>query len=1004
MSRYRFVKVEDFFQNYRTWACIVGLKSWHLNTDRDNGSIDLILLSSDGTEKAARLEFIEANLVRLRFNPNKKFVNEYTRSNSRTIVMDTMEQLRVAIEEAHPFTVEQMPDSSPGFAHFQSSRPVSGTDRKVLGVAITGTATTFKIVITDLGDAAPHIIFTTHAPCLYFQPNGTTDSCIAFAVEKPATARYVGFGEQGGKEFVKNTDQLNFFNFDNMRYKQVYNEGPLDNREPLYHSDPFFVELNGNPGTDCVIGTFIDNPAQIFVDIGYLNSSRYLVGTRFGDLDVYLIAGCNSAEVLQDFVLLVGHSRLKPRYALGYHQGCYGYENWSDIYTAVNSYRSVQIPIDGIHVDVDIQHRYQTFTVDQGKFPNAQATFADLRSRGIKCSTNITPIISNQDQGYQTYTDGLRKGYFVADVRTDPDDIEGRRYQNFNSGSESHYTFTDPEGNFNSARPYVGEVYYGGDRGTTGHYPDLARSEVRKWWGTQYQHLFDLGLEMVWQDMTTPAVRETRGDMRGLPFRLNVTSDFVSNLPPIKTEAIRVWNLYSYNLHKATYHGLNALKGRENKRNFIVGRGSFTGMHRFAALWTGDNASTWDFLRMNVAQVLSLGMSGLPVCGQDIGGFESESDSQKWVGPELLMRWTAVGAFLPWFRNHYIRKGAKLFQEPYAYASVDLNSVYPVEARRHYGMVLPVCRFYIERRYRLLQLIYDAMFENTLTGLPICRSMILTDSQDKALYNDKANFLDNQFMVRHDLLVAPLLEPESNVNAGGHRDIYLPANYCWYCFMDNRLPLPKSVEGGTTIRGFDAGLYLDGQHIGFILPMYVRAGAVLPTIELEQYVGERNRHGLPNPITYNLYPGANGSYTAYLDDGVSRSSAPKKSDNWEEHLRHGGDPEAKGEFREVLVAQTYTNNRARHVSVTREHDGYTPPFEKYFFLAFLHDPAEQVPNAVQRAGNNLRMISGGSVDDRARQLAASDHDAWYYNENLRISFVKIFDDSQQIQVDLIPAH
>lgn len=67
--------------------------------------------------------------------------------------------------------------------------------------------------------------------------------------------------------------------------------------------------------------------------------------------------------------------------------------------------------------------------------------------------------------------------------------------------------------------------------------------------------------------------------------------------------AIKVWNLYSYNLHKATYHGLNYLPGRENKRNFIIGRGCFSGMHRFAALWTGDNASEWDFLKINVTQV-----------------------------------------------------------------------------------------------------------------------------------------------------------------------------------------------------------------------------------------------------------------------------------------------------------------------------------------------------------------------------------------------------------------
>ncbi|MGC2398249.1 MAG: TIM-barrel domain-containing protein, partial [Acidobacteriaceae bacterium] len=936
--------------------------------------------------------------------PNKHSAQEFTHANSRSVVMDTIEDLRMVMERVHPFTLEQISDSTGGYAHFQTTCGVNGSSRKVLDLGITGSTSSFKISLSDVANGAPHALFNTNDTALYFKPNGNGDSCIVLAAQKPATARYVGFGEQGGKDFVKNTEQLNFFNFDNMRYKQVYNQGPLDNREPLYHSDPFLVELNGTPGSDSVLGTFVDNPAQIFVDIGYLNSSRYLIGTRFGDFDVYLISGTNTAEVLQDLVRLVGHSRLKPRYALGYHQGCYGYERWDDIYAAVNAYRGVRIPLDGIHIDVDVQHRYQTFTVDSDTFPGAKAVLGDLRARGIKCSTNITPIISNQDPGYQTYAEGLNNGYFVRDIRADADDPSGRQYQDFNSGNESFYTFTDPEGSYNSGRPFVGEVYYGGDRGTTGHYPDLARREVRDWWGTQYQALFDLGLEMVWQDMTTPAIRDTRGDMRGFPFRLNVTSDFVSNEPPVSTEAIRVWNLYSYNLHKATYHGLNHLKGRENKRNFIVGRGSFTGMHRFAALWTGDNASTWDFLRINVAQVLSLGMSGLPICGQDIGGFETESDGQKWVGPELLMRWTAVGAFLPWFRNHYIRKGTKLFQEPYAFGSVDLNSVYPVEARKYYGMVLPVCRFYIERRYRLLQLLYDAMFENTINGMPICRSMILTDPQDKALYNDKAGLLDNQFMIRNDLLIAPVLEPESSNNLNGHRDIYLPAGYRWYCFMDNRLPLSPSIEGGTTIRGFDAGLYLDGAHIGFIVPTYVRAGAILPTLEVEQYVGERNRNGESNPITYNLYPGGSGSYTCYLDDGVSRSSAPLKGDDREEHLKRGGDPDAKGEFRQLDITQTYAPGGARHVRLRRAHDGYTPQFETYFFLAFVHDPQEPVarPGCVKRAGQTVSMLSGGLPGDRANRLAASTLDAWYYNESVRISFVKVFDNSPDIQIDFMP--
>jgi alpha-glucosidase (family GH31 glycosyl hydrolase) len=122
-------------------------------------------------------------------------------------------------------------------------------------------------------------------------------------------------------------------------------------------------------------------------------------------------------------------------------------------------------------------------------------------------------------------------------------------------------------------------------------------------------------------------------------------------------KAIEIWSLYSYNLHKATYHGLNnihtlspSLKWREKRRNFIIGRGSFVGSHRFAGLWTGDNSSTWDFLNISVAQVLALGMSGMTISGQDVGGFEFIDSQHDYPDPELLIRWYCAYSLLPWFR------------------------------------------------------------------------------------------------------------------------------------------------------------------------------------------------------------------------------------------------------------------------------------------------------------------------------------------------------------------
>jgi len=118
---------------------------------------------------------------------------------------------------------------------------------------------------------------------------------------------------------------------------------------------------------------------------------------------------------------------------------------------------------------------------------------------------------------------------------------------------------------------------------------------------------------------------------------------------PSHKPAIEVWSLLSYNLHKATYKALNEMDLRKCKRNFIIGRGSFAGMHRYAGLWTGDNASTWNFLRISVAQVLASGFSGGVITGADVGGF-MPSDQEKWADPELMIRWYCAYSMLPWFR------------------------------------------------------------------------------------------------------------------------------------------------------------------------------------------------------------------------------------------------------------------------------------------------------------------------------------------------------------------
>ncbi len=226
---------------------------------------------------------------------------------------------------------------------------------------------------------------------------------------------------------------------------------------------------------------------------------------------------------------------------------------------------------------------------------------------------------------------------------------------------------------------------------------------------------------------------------------------------------------------------------------------------------------------------------------------------------------------------------------------------------------------------------------------------------------------------------------------GGKRDVYLPAGSDWYCFMDDRLPLARPVPGGTTIRDFDASLGTTGDHIAFLVPLYVRAGAIIPTIELEQFVGEHNHDNRPNPITLTVYPGPAGAYSMYLDDGVSRSSAPQRP------VAEGGDEQAGDEYRKIVITHSYVAPGQRVIRVERVHDGYIPPWEKDFRVAVLHDPAEPTGPSGPLArlsidGVELDRLPGATAAQRPVALEASAVNAWYYDDILNRSVVKLVDD------------
>jgi alpha-glucosidase len=778
----------------------------------------------------------------------------------------------------------------------------------------------------------------------------------------PKGARYFGFGEKAGAQLAKNELSMTFFNFDNFTYTDGVppgnTVGPLDPSSPLYCSVPFLLEVNPNPenGAAYHYGLFFDNAAQSYFNIGANDygtdmSGRYYFGALYGDLNYYFFYGADIPSILTQYAGLTGFPPMPPRYVFGYHQGAYGYYSGALLEGVAKAYRQHEIPIDGLHIDVDFQDNYRTFTSSNLKFPNPKGIFDDLHNIGFKLSTNITPLISKTaqdetgnvmpylalDSGLAVAT-GATSGAFITDPRAANPDPHKAFVGSVNYGQ-------NPGSNpFQSYPVGYGPPILGAQLGADGYYADFGQASVRTWWGTRYTYLLGLGLDMIWQDMTCPALFGPPA--KTFPLDTKMT-DAAGNL----VENARMHNGYVLTLLNATYDGVNKI--RADKRNFIIARGGYAGMQRYAALWTGDSASSWDFLRINIPEVLNLGLSGIPISGCDIGGFApdpNQPDGLKarlsggigsamvggYTDPELLTRWMQLGSFLPWYRNHY-NGYSKEFQEPYRYGQPVLDN----------------CRKYIELRYRMLHIYYSAMYEATQTGAPIARAMFYNapDGKDLTVYEH----LNDQFFVARDFLVAPIVAP-----GPPYRDVYLPSGSDWYAFMDNRAPLAAMVGGGTLVTRYFAPPDL--------VPVYVRAGAILPFCELEQYVGQLNLQGKPNPITFNAYPGPDRWFDLYQDDGITRQSPQPQ--------------------RLTRISQT-TAGGSRRIRVQRISGTYAPQ-ETFYFVAFLGVP--QAPGSIAAADAVLPDVGTPEA------LAASAANAYYWNRSIEIAFVKIFDTSADITV------
>ncbi|SPF32289.1 Glycoside hydrolase, family 31 [Candidatus Sulfotelmatobacter kueseliae] len=282
---------------------------------------------------------------------------------------------------------------------------------------------------------------------------------------------------------------------------------------------------------------------------------------------------------------------------------------------------------------------------------------------------------------------------------------------------------------------------------------------------------------------------------------------------------------------------------RPNERPYALHRNGYAGMQRFASfLWSGDVYSTWETLKTQVSVGINAALTGIPYWGTDIGGFVPTSEFTS----ELYLRWFQFGAFCTLFRAHGRAWKLRL---PWGWNSGDPGPVeirgyngaaVPDASQLHNPQVEPICRKYLELRYRMLPYLYSAVHECATTGMPVMRALWLHYPNDPA-----AVARGDEYLWGRSVLVAPVVEKGATT-----RNLYLPRGD-WYDFWTG-----ERIAGGREInRPVDLET----------IPLFVAAGTILPLGPVKQHTNEKT----DKPLSISIYPGADGSFLLYEDDGCS---------------------------------------------------------------------------------------------------------------------------------------
>lgn len=583
-----------------------------------------------------------------------------------------------------------------------------------------------------------------------------------------------GMGAASGR-LTKNDQSFRMLNLDTLFYTIPGSS---------YSSFPFFWIRRGKQFTAILLNSTL--PARVSVG----NSENDPAGScvRF-DLDTdggafpvdFFVFQGTPKEILDQFTQITGRPHLAPLWALGFQQSRWSYRSAERVIALAEKFRSEEVPCDAIHLDIHYMDRYRVFTWDPKHFANPSGMHARLKELGMRTVSIVDPGVARAP-GYSVYEDGVNKNFFC--------------------------------------RTKEGSIFHGKVWPGVTAFPDFTRDDVREWWGEQHGPLFAAGTSGIWNDMNDPVLWMGK---KYDPLGQNVVHRTGSHR--------EVRNLYANLEAEGTWIGFQ--KHKPDHRPFILTRSACTGIQKHAWLWTGDNRSNWKHLRENLNMVLNLGLTGVPLCGSDVGGFGSGTEIPFLMelaavkikkDKELFARWMELGSLMPFFRAHTTLYSYD--QEPWSFGPE----------------VLAVAKKHIRRRYRLLPYIYSLVHNAHRTGEPMVRTVFyeypeIPERQSQGL-----------FFLGPSLLAAPVLEPGQSM-----RKVFLPPGD-WYEYESGRKIHGDREEEIPVVPGY--------------FPLFVKAGTALPVAQ----PGRNADETLAGEIGFEIYPGPDLTGSLILDDGWSHAA------------------------------------------------------------------------------------------------------------------------------------